>query len=1538
MRFLIALLMALAILPALAQDAVQDTPEEERSLFLSFIENRLSTPNRQIRISGIQGVLSSEATIGQITVADRQGIWLRITNATIDWSRSTLLLRQRLEISRLAAESIEVTRRPLPDANALPSPEARSFAVPELPIAINLGQLEVPSVSFGQNVFGLESNLSVAGRLRLEGGSLDTALDVTRLDGPGGQLSLQTVYDSAADRLDLDFALTEPQNGVVANLLNIEGRPPLSLTLAGSGPVENLDLSMTLEASGEPALSGTARFRRQQEGLGFTADVGGPIARLVPARFRGFFGAETSLQAQGVAKNGGGFRLDRLDVTSAALSLQASAETAGDGFLKSLSLDANIADAAGYQVLLPVSGGETSLRTASLAARFGAAGGENWNASLNIENLHTGTFAAENVTLTIDGIAADLATPANRRITYDAQGAVTGITAERADIAQALGREIRLNAEGAWQAGAPLAIENAQLLGNGLVATLSGTLLEYAFRGEIGLRASSIAPFSALADRNLSGGVDLSAEGEVQPISGAFDLTLDGTADELRVGIEALDPLLTGQTRLTGRVARSTAGFSAENFRIASDQMQLTADGTFSSEAADFRFDTTLENLATITERAQGRLTASGRASGSAGNLNLTFAVQIPDGRLLDKALDNARLGFDGTLLGEALTGQITGQATLEGAPANLQAELSVASGERRLNGIDFSTQGARLTGDIAQNSAGLLTGGLVLDASDISTAAALFLTEAQGALDAHISLEPLDNQQHASIDASATRLRLPQFSLERGEAEATIDDLFGVPAVQGSLQASGLNAAGIDVRTLSANAQTSGDATDFSAQAALTNGTDVVARGALAPQEGGYLLTLAEASLVQGPVSARLLQPARISVRGDTLAFDPLHMDLAGGQLTAQGEIGQTLNVALGLTRVPLSIANSIRSDLALGGTLDGEATISGTRQEPQVNFRLSGRDIAAAALREAGVNSLAVEASGRTRGEILSLNAQMTSPNGLNATVRGDVPLARGQMAVDIDLRSFPLSLLNARIPGQDIGGTLTGSAQVTGTVDNPAATFNAEAAGLTARALTSVGAAPLNARASGRFAGRTLELQSLSASGPGGLSISGSGQIPLAGGGLALNLRGSAPLSLANRLLAERGTQLMGTATADLRIDGSIAAPAISGNISTAGASVVDPGSNLRLANINVAAVLSGDTVTIRSASAALAAGGLLSLSGTISTSAAAGFPADLMLRLNEARYADGEMVTATVSGGLQLTGPITRDPLLSGNIEVSRAEILVPDGFGGSAASIDVQHLNAPPAVERTLERARVADDGTPMPSQRPSVMRLNVNINAPARIFVRGRGLDAELGGSVQVTGPVTSVQPVGGFRLIRGRLSILTQRITFDEGTVSLVGDLDPFLDFVARSEGRDITVFITVRGRVSEPEVIFSSQPELPQDEVLARLLFDRGVDQLSPLQLAQLAAAAAELAGGSDTSFLGSLRSAIGLDELDIVTNERGNAAVRAGRYIQENVYVGVEAGAGGTTRGTINLDITENLRVRGGLGTGGQSDLGIFYERDY
>jgi translocation and assembly module TamB len=259
---------------------------------------------------------------------------------------------------------------------------------------------------------------------------------------------------------------------------------------------------------------------------------------------------------------------------------------------------------------------------------------------------------------------------------------------------------------------------------------------------------------------------------------------------------------------------------------------------------------------------------------------------------------------------------------------------------------------------------------------------------------------------------------------------------------------------------------------------------------------------------------------------------------------------------------------------------------------------------------------------------------------------------------------------------------------------------------------------------------------------------------------------------------------------------------------------------------------------------------------------------------------------------------------------------------------------------PRPVAVTLERARIdVAPGAPVPQSRPAGLLLDVNIDAPNQVYIRGRGLDAEAGGSVRITGPVNNIQPVGAFTLIRGRLSLLGQRITFDTGTVTLVGDLDPFLNLVASTEGDGITVFVTVSGRVSEVDVSFTSNPPLPQDEVLSRLIFNRSLNELSPFQLARLAAAAAELVGGgSGGGLVDDLRGAAGLADLDVVTDEQGNLAVQAGTYIQDNVYLGVTAGANGQSRVNINLDVTNDLTVRGSAGQNGDTSLGVFYERDY
>jgi translocation and assembly module TamB len=81
-----------------------------------------------------------------------------------------------------------------------------------------------------------------------------------------------------------------------------------------------------------------------------------------------------------------------------------------------------------------------------------------------------------------------------------------------------------------------------------------------------------------------------------------------------------------------------------------------------------------------------------------------------------------------------------------------------------------------------------------------------------------------------------------------------------------------------------------------------------------------------------------------------------------------------------------------------------------------------------------------------------------------------------------------------------------------------------------------------------------------------------------------------------------------------------------------------------------------------------------------------------------------------------------------------------------------------------------------------------------------------------------------------------------------------------------------------------------------------------------------------------------LTSFRGAIGLDELDIVTDETGAAGVRAGRYIDDNIYLDVQTGTAGGTRATINLDVTDQVTLQGGVDTDGNSRVGVFFTRDH
>lgn len=1281
----------------------QNDEEQDRSQFLAFIEEKISGPGRVVRINGIEGALSSNASIAEITISDDDGVWLRISNATIVWTR-TALFRGRLDIDELSAERIDFPRLPTPSDEA-PAPEAGGFALPELPVAVLLDELNIGVLRLGEPVFGLEAEVTLAGSIALEDSSLETDLQMQRVDEPGGTFTIAASYEQSSTQLALNVVLSEPADGIVANLLNLEDRPPVDLTLAGEGPLDELDINLTLDAAAQRILTGTTRLRGVDGGLGFSADLDGPVSQLIAPAYRSFFGERTVLATSGVVRDGGGLTLNRLELESGALILSAQAETAADGFLTNLLVDARLAANGDDRVLLPVAGERTTIRGGLLNIDFGGRSAPIWSADLQLDGLSTGSVNIETIAMEFFGRTDALESPADRMLSFEGEGAATGITAPDPDLAQAIGERINLALQGAWQSASPLRLDTASLSGNGFGLSAQGVVSQGVFSGDIRADIESLLPFADLAGRELAGSLNLAASGDVEALTGGFDLELDGEANSVRVGVDQVNALLAGRTRVSGALVRDESGLAARQLRLSNNQMQAAVDGFLASHSADMRVEAVLNSLATLADNASGRAVLTASAEGRDGPIALEARLAVPDGSLQGLPLRNAGLAFTGTLLESTIEGDLLGDGQLGQAPIELSAGILADDLVRIINDLRFTTDGARLTGTVRQQVAdGLMTGDLSLNAPDIRTASALLLTPARGGVDAQIALSHANGEQLAAVEAVLAQLRFGEFEVGSGQADIRIADLLGTPTFEGSLNADDVAGAGVSV-----------------------------------------------------------------------------------GRVVATATAAQT--------------------------------------------FTVRARDI-------------------------------------------------------------YPDALL----------GT---------------------------------GIAPINAEAQGQFTSTGINLARASFTAAQGLQATATGRIPFEGSGLNVRVNGEVPLALANRFVADRGAQLSGTANVNASATGSLANPQITGSIATQGARLLDPSTGMRLSGITVTARLDGQSVIVEQGSATVEGGGTLSLGGSVGLDA--GLPADLRLALNRVRYADGTLVVATATGELAITGPLANGPLVAGTILINEAEIQVPDSFGGATGMIEVVHIAPSQRVRDTFERARQATSGGS--SAGPSSpARLNILVQAPNQIYVRGRGVNAELGGQVQLTGPVTNIQPVGAFNLIRGRIAILGQRINLTEGSITLIGDLDPFLNLVAQTEGDAITVSIILSGRVSDPTLSLSSQPALPEDEILARLIFDRGLNELSPLQIAQLAAAANELAGNSDGSIIGDIRDGLGLDDIDIITDETGSPAVRATQYVQENIYVGVEAGTSGTTRATINLDITEDLTARGAVSSSGESSLGIFFERDY
>ncbi|AJE48304.1 hypothetical protein P73_3589 [Celeribacter indicus] len=1056
--------MAVVPLATLAQDDGNGSETaRDRSLIVGFLEDKLSGAGRDIRIEGFEGLLSSTATLDELTIADDEGVWFTLRDAELDWSRSALL-RGRVEVERIAAREIILERLPTAAMNEdLPDPEASGFSLPDLPVSVRIEALEAERVELGAPVLKLGEDvvLSVSGSAELAGGSGQTQLDINRLDATEGAFTVDVAYDNATEVLDLDLSLTEAEGGIVSTLANLPGTPALALTAQGSGPLDDFSADIALATDGEDRVSGTVALQAQADADDpeapaprvFDAALSGDLTPFFSPDYARFFGARSTLEAHGTSHPDGRFDLDRFALSTQALSLEGEAYIAADGLPSSFDLTGAITSEAGTPVLLPFGTARHQLDSARIAARYDAAEGESWSATVRADGyaqagMDIGTAEIE-ATGTIGRDTGEAGT-ALGRVTAQIEAALTGFASEDQGLQEAIGANPRLTGALDWREGEPLSIDALTLDTDATTVTATGELdgLESGleFTGSLGVDTPSLDRFATLAGRDLSGALSLRASGSVAPLGGLFDLQAQAIGTDLHSGIAQLDALTAGASTVSLDARRDETGLTLRALSLDTNAVALDAEGRLSSDDGALTLEASLDDVGRLDLGLSGPLTVAA-----------------------DIARPRAEDPWSGTV---DLTGPNTATATVTGTVAQ---DLSL---------VDVTATGRNIRTGIAQIDtllAGPLsldleagrdpeTGVLRIDTAALDTGAVVASVTGEMRPDAAADFDltaRLDNV--ARLGVALTGPLTVDGSLTRADGSApwqTRTDLTGPGGTTATLSGSVAPDASSADLSLAGNAPL-GLANSFTS-AALVQGNasfDLRLNGPLALSSvSGTAQTSGARVVVSGAGIALTIPRGAVTLSGQSARLDLEAAADSGGTMTASGTIGLAApfsgDLAVRLRDLVLSdprlYRTSVSGDLAIDGPLTGGAQISGalTLGETNISVNPSGLGGGGDIPDVAHVGESAAQRTTRDRAGLLGsendagggggpaygLDIAISAPNqifvrgrGLDAELGGQLRL-RGTTADVVPVGQFTLirgrlSLLGQRIDMQEGALTLQG-----------------------------------------------------------------------------------------------------------------------------------------------------------------------------------------------------------------------------------------------------------------------------------------------------------------------------------------------------------------------------------------------------------------------------------------------------------------------------------------------------------------------------
>ncbi|HEV8052866.1 MAG TPA: translocation/assembly module TamB domain-containing protein, partial [Parachlamydiaceae bacterium] len=411
-----------------------------------------------------------------------------------------------------------------------------------------------------------------------------------------------------------------------------------------------------------------------------------------------------------------------------------------------------------------------------------------------------------------------------------------------------------------------------------------------------------------------------------------------------------------------------------------------------------------------------------------------------------------------------------------------------------------------------------------------------------------------------------------------------------------------------------------------------------------------------------------------------------------------------------------------------------------------------------------------------------------------------------------------------------------------------------------------------------------------------------------------------------------LLDSPTSFSGRAKAVVNLAGTIDSPLFNGSGEISDGAYEIPEIGVSLKDLTAKIESSGTKLTITTIEAVDGKGGRLFGTGNYHIDKELNYPFSLELTLAEATLLNQDYVKVVCDGPLLFSGN-SNEGALSGQLQVSKASVDIPERSYSTINTVDVTYINIPKDMPKPQSYGI-------QKSRWP--LALDIRLGIERVLTIKGKDLDSSWKGELAVQGFAKAPLLFGELKIISGQYLFNGNPFSINQGTITFAGELDKktTLYVIAGKDLDKVKVDVIAKGPVKNPVISFRSNPPLPQREILSWILFNRGTSEISPFQGAQLSESITNLSTqqqGPDV--LSKIRSTFKIDRFEISRNPQSDdhsVNVEVGKYISDNILISVIKSD--VNRVAVEANITDNIKLRAQVGDDSQGQLLLKWKKDY